>query len=271
MIEAGRSFYKMTGSGNDFLFVDAMSEGADAVRSPERVRALCARGTGVGADGLVILEAAKQAAFRMTYYNRDGSRGELCGNAALCAARLGVELGLAPPEGFSFQTDNGLVTARLREGSPEIELQAVETVSTDAAIELRSGERRIGFAEVGVPHLVVLCDDCDDVDLATRGAELRSHHRLAHGANANFVSGAGGGWRYRTYERGVEGETLACGTGAVAVAILLAEWALAGPESKLTTRSGLQLVVQLSRRERKWYPSLSGEGRLVFTGRLAEV
>lgn len=271
MIETGRIFYKMTGSGNDFIFVDAIQEPASELKKPERIRALCARRTGIGADGLVLLESDAETAFRMSYFNRDGSAGAMCGNAALCATRLGTELGVAAPEGFSFETDCGHVTARLREGQPEIDLQPVHTVSTDAALELEPGERRIGFTEVGVPHLVLLCEDVDAVDPASRGAQLRSHPRLADGANVNFVSSGARGWRYRTYERGVEGETLACGTGAIAAAILLAEWALAGPETVFTTRSGLELGVRLARRDRSWYPSLSGEGRLVFIGAFGEL
>ena len=272
----GREFYKMSGSGNDFLFFDARSEPPGELADPARIDALCARGTGVGADGIVLIERATApgASFAIRYFNRDGSIGALCGNASLCSVRLATELGAAPADGFRFETGAGELTARIVDGLPEIDLQPVDEVAPEpGAIRPAAGERRVGFAVAGVPHLVLLRDQVDDADVEGRGAPLRRHPSLQDGANVNFVAPAPGGWAMRTYERGVEAETLACGTGAVASAILLTAWGEANASEPicLRTRSGQPLVVTLRREGTRWKPSLRGEGRIVFRGTLAEV
>ncbi len=277
---AGRQFAKMSGSGNDFVFLDARESGpTDPQETAAWIRAACARGTGIGADGVVFLGPPRSAgaAAEVRYYNSDGGRAALCGNATLCATRLTAELGLAEAAGFALDTDSGRLAVRLRQGRPEIDLGRVTGVQVSTPdIALGPGERQMGFAVTGVPHLVVLEDDVETVDVQNRGAQLRSHPALgASGANVNFVSpDAGRGWRIRTFERGVEGETLACGTGAVATGILLAAWGLAPAEStiELRTRSGLWLgVTPRPRGDGTWMPSLAGEGRLVFRGELAEL
>lgn len=268
----GRRFFKMTGSGNDFLMFDVRSGGAGELGDPTTIRALCARGTGVGADGIVLLESADDADFRMIYYNSDGSRASMCGNGALCVTALAARLGAGNPHGMRFQSDAGPVSARLRDGAPEVELAAVEDIRPDAGIERAAGERRIGFALAGVPHLVVRRETLE-LDVDARGRELRHHASVAPaGANVNFVAPDPSGiWEIRTYERGVEGETLACGTGAVATAVLLNAWSESGAETRLRTRAGRDLVVRLNRSGTGWLPSLSGEGRLVFVGELPGV
>jgi diaminopimelate epimerase len=133
-----------------------------------------------------------------------------------------------------------------------------------------AGESRLGYARVGVPHLVVLCDDVGAVDVIRRGRALRHLASLRDGANANFVSrDASGQWTMRTFERGVEDETLACGTGAVAVVGLLHAWGLAHGPTPVRTSSGRDLVSDISRDGRP--PLLAGEGRIVFTGQLADL
>jgi diaminopimelate epimerase len=263
----------MSGSGNDFVVVDARTEPPGRLAEPGAIRSICARGTGVGADGIVFLENDPAAAVRLTYLNADGSRAELCGNATLCTTRLAVELGAAPPEGFQIATDSGSVAARIVDGTPEIDLQPVTQVVVDAPVDRVEGEERMGFAEVGVPHLVVLCRNVEAVDVVARGRPLRRHGSLPRGANVNFVTSLGAGvWRMRTYERGVEAETLACGSGAVATAILLTSWDLVvGDSVDVSTSSGRRLRVRLRRQGAAWLPSLSGEGRVVYQGRLAEV
>jgi len=282
MIPTGREFYKMSGSGNDFVMVDARDEPRGALGEADTIQRICARGTGVGADGIVFLERSSSADVRLTYLNADGSRADFCGNATLCTTRLATELGIAGAEHLTIETDSGLVRARVHDGLPEIDLQPVTDVRRVAAdIPLGVGEQAIGYALVGVPHLVIRCNDVATEDVVGRGRPLRSHGTMPHGANVNFVSRGGDGrWRYRTYERGVEAETLACGSGSVATAILLAVWgeAAVGEPVDLETRSGKLLRIRLRRsgggaseHESGWSPSLAGEGRVVYRGRLSEV
>lgn len=269
---AGLVFYKMSGSGNDFVVVDAREDPHEELRTPEMVARLSARGTGVGSDGLVLITAEPGVDFRMIYYNADGSRASMCGNAALCCTRLVTELGGGRSRELRFATDSGIVSGRVSGGLPAIDLAPVTDVRPTAPVAPDGVEQRVGYAVAGVPHLTVLVRDVDVADVLGRGRQLRNEPVLgAPGANANFVSELGNGWSMRTYERGVEAETLACGTGAVASAILLESWGLATNPIALRTRSGRTLTVSLRRSAEGWLPTLSGEGRIVFTGRLAEL
>jgi diaminopimelate epimerase len=263
----------MTGSGNDFVFVDARAEPPGDLEKIDTIQAVCARGSGVGADGIVFLRDDETAALRIRYLNSDGSLAALCGNATLCASRLAAELGIVGQDrDFTIATDSGPVTARFRDGLPEIDLQPVaELLECFEAEPTEEGELRIGFALVGVPHVVVLCEDVSRAPVVDRGRTLRHHAKLAHGANVNFVSRSAGRWRMRTYERGVEAETLACGTGAVASALMLAAWGEAQDRAELETKSGRVLRVRHHRADGKLFPSLSGEARIVFRGELAEL
>lgn len=272
MLPTGRTFYKMSGSGNDFVMVDAMREPPGGLAEPAAIQAICARATGIGADGIVFLEPTDLADFRMTYLNSDGSRADLCGNASLCSARLATELQIVRQTEFAVETDAGVLGARLVGGAPEVDLREVTDVRPRLPFRLEPGEQWIGFALAGVPHLVVRVDDVSVVDVVGRGRPLRHEPSLPQGANVNFVSPRrAGGWSMRTFERGVEGETLACGTGAVATAILLAEAGEAQERVTLTTRSGRDLTVRLRQTVGGWNPSLSGEARLVFQGRFGEL
>ncbi len=222
---------------------------------------------------MVFLEPSSAGAFRIRYLNADGSLAALCGNATLCSARLAVELGGADRGGFSIETDAGILPARFVDGRPEIDLEPVtEVVAEDPRVTLQPGESRAGFVLAGVPHVVIQVGDLEAVDVVGRGGPIRRDRAFREGANVNFVApDPTGGWRMRTYERGVEAETLACGTGAVASAILLNAWGEAGATVDLETRSGQMLRVRLSRGDAAWRPSLSGEARVVYRGVLAEV
>jgi len=271
----GRRFYKLSGSGNDFVFVNARFEPAGSLEDPKVVGELCARGTGIGADGIVFVERPRTARerFSIRYLNRDGSLALLCGNASLCSVRLAAELEIVlPGEDFQFGTGAGVVRGRLAENGPEIDLQPVREMETEKSLQRASSDRYMGFAMVGVPHMVVLCDcDIDEIDVEGRGRRIRYDPALASGANVNFVARRGDSWAIRTYERGVEAETLACGTGAVAAARLLAAWGESGSRTSLQTRSGLDLSVRFREgRDGILTPSLAGEGRIVFRGELPE-
>ena len=268
----GRPFWKMSGSGNDFIVFDARSSEPGHLAEVDAIASMCARRTGIGADGVVFLEPWAEGDFRMRYYNADGSRASLCGNAALCISRLAVLLGAAPEKGFRFATDAGPLTGRIRDGLPEVDLGPIRDLRTDVDLALGDGETRVGFAVAGVPHAVVLCADAEAVALADRGARVRWHTGFPEGANANFVSPAGDAWRMRTFERGVEGETLACGTGAVATAALLTAWGDQGSGvTRILTSSGLPLEVRLVRDGSLVRPSLRGHAAIVFRGELGEI
>jgi diaminopimelate epimerase len=272
----GLPVYKMTGSGNDFVMVDArVSTPADW--SPEDMRAVCARGTGIGADGVVFVGPGSHAgAARMIYYNADGSHAAMCGNAALCSTTLAVHLGLGAAEGMDLETDAGTYRSRTTEpGRAELHLAPVDPPAAVPGLGLVPGERQAALGRVGVPHLIVVVNDVDQVALLDRGRALRFDRALApDGANVNFISADGPVqdgkpvWRMRTYERGVEGETLACGTGAVAAGCAIEEWGLGRLPVNIQSRSGRMLTIRAAKGSGGRYDGvwLAGEGRMVFRG-----
>jgi diaminopimelate epimerase len=266
----------MTGSGNDFVFFDGRQVSRAVVTAPQAIQAICNRYNGIGADGIVFLEPlSADADVQIHYFNSDGTPADLCGNATLCSTALSAMLGLAPAAGMRLTTGAGLITSRVGAGAPgalpEIDFQPVTDIRPAMPIPTGDGEHRIGFAVAGIPHLVILCEDADAIDLEGRGPGLRWDPSTgAAGANVNWVSRRPDGrWRYRTFERGVEGETQACGTGAVATAVLLASWGLdRGPEVTIRTSSGRDLVVRLTPMAGGFQPTLQGEGRVVFHGQI---
>src|SRR5213080_985169 len=167
----GTTIYKMTGSGNDFVMVDARHT-TPADWSVADIRAVCARGTGIGADGLVFIgPGSRPEAVRMIYFNSDGSRAAMCGNAALCSTRLAARLGIARTQGMVLETDAGSYESRSAGPGEraELRLAAVPAPTPVPGLAGTDGERRVALGLVGVPHLVVLVDDVSSVDLAPRG------------------------------------------------------------------------------------------------------
>lgn len=280
----GVPFVKMTGSGNDFVFFDGRVVDLALVKLPQVIQAICHRNNGIGADGVVVLEPlgtsgqttdvdhATRSAVRINYFNSDGTAADLCGNATLCSTTMAIELGFGLASGMGLDTPIGQIQSRISLGQPAIDLQPITHWQLDVHIALSLGERRVGFAVAGIPHLVLLCDDAETVDLPTRGPLLRWHSAAGgSGANVNWVSPLPDGrWRYRTFERGVEGETLACGTGAVATAILLKLWGLADSHVEIVTSSRRTLSVTLTENGAEFLPTLSGEGRVVFRGEIGD-
>ena len=265
-------FFKMTGSGNDFVLLDGrVSRLADWPAS--RITAVCARQTGVGADGLVILTPEGDGRVGMRYFNADGSFAAMCGNAALCSTRLAAHLGLAPAAGMTLLTPAGEVRSRcIGSGNQaEINLPPVEPLQRIEGV-CRTGEHQAWLGLVGVPHLIVLVDDVEGLDVLERGRQLRFEPALGpEGANVNFISppvAPDAPWLIRTYERGVEGETLACGTGTVAAALLLVQVGRSQLPLVFASRSGSLLSVRATPTTAGGFEDvwLQGEGRSVFEG-----
>ena len=240
--------------------------------SPAQVRAICDRRQGIGADGLVILTPGTPGTVRMSYWNSDGSHGAMCGNAALCSGRLSVDLEMVPPGEFCLLTDAGMVRviSQAHADEAQINLPDVDLHREPVDLKPQDTERWLSLATVGVPHLVVRVNDVEAVDLLGRGRKLRSDPKVGPvGANVNFVSQpeAASPWLIRTFERGVEGETLACGTGTVAAALVLARRGEATLPVTFRSRGGPELVVRAhlegARASDIW---LGGQGRLLFRG-----
>lgn len=221
-------FKKMNGAGNDFVMIDNRS--AAFAPAPPLIRALCERKRGIGGDGLILVGTHPDADFRMLYYNSDGGEAAMCGNGARCAAVFAVSLGLGVRDGdavrLSFIAGAGRVGAVVRGERVEVsmpEAAGFETVSLEAG----GRPETVHLVNSGVPHAVIVENDwtgLTDERVFERGRKIRRHERFApEGVNVDFVSvGADGTVRIRTYERGVETETLACGTGAVAAGVALA-------------------------------------------------
>ncbi|MFA7345462.1 MAG: diaminopimelate epimerase [Terrimicrobiaceae bacterium] len=216
------NFTKMNGAGNDFVVVD--NRDGSVSLSGGRIGRLCDRHRGIGADGVLAVEPAQSGAnFRMRYYNADGGEADMCGNGARCFARFAARLLPGEPEEVSFETPAGLIRAKLSGGLVTINMSEPGDLRDPAEIEVAGlGSCRVHFLNTGVPHAVVFVGDVGALDLAKAGASLRWNAAFApQGANANFAQIVSpGNLVLRTFERGVEGETLACGTGVCATALL---------------------------------------------------
>lgn len=274
-VKAGTVFYKMSGSGNDFIMVDGRFVLA-ADFTPDAIVAVCHRRLGVGADGVILLDpdAPKGAHFTFRFWNADGSLGPMCGNGALCATRLAVMLELAPADSdVVFVTPAGIHRGRVVQDRAEIELPDC-ALPRAVELPLEAGETSPMFAEPSVPHVVLEVADVAQVDVARRGPRLRSHAGLpAGGANVNWIAPVGdGSWRMRTFERGVEGETLACGTGAVASALVAGATHQAPSPVRIWTSSGLPLDVSwVVRGPKASAIRLAGDARVTFKGKVGDV
>ena len=215
-------FHKMHGCGNDFIFIDNREAKVSVPEMAAWAELLCRRKTGIGADGLLFLDTTpegREGDFIWHFYNADGSRAEMCGNASRCASWLAVNLGLAG-RSMCFGTDAGLIHAEVdvENMRSRVELTHPEGMVLHTPLEADGKTWDVHFVNTGVPHAVILCDDCDTVDVDHLGRLFRYHEHFApRGTNVNFITVIGrDAIHVRTYERGVEGETLACGTGASA-------------------------------------------------------
>ena len=260
-------FTKMNGAGNDFVMID--NRAGEVNLRPEQIVRICDRHRGVGADGILLLEKGSNGAdFRMRYYNRDGGEAEMCGNGARCFARFVNRVASAPAK-MSFQTPAGLIRGELY--GELVTLQMSEPKDMRLGLELVANDERerVHFINTGVPHVVVSVPKVDQVDVRRRGEALRCHKDFSpQGANVNFIEELGPKKiTARTYERGVEDETLACGTGVVASALIFAAIEKVDGPINVIVRSGSELSVDFKRVEEGFTNvTLTGPAEFAFEG-----
>ena len=222
------SFTKMVAAGNDFLVVDARRLRQRRAVSWRAVsRALCERHHGIGADGLLVLEASATADVKMRVFNPDGSQAHMCGNGARCVARyLAQRRRGKRSEAIVLETKAGRVSAEVQDGRVAMRMMDPTALRLNLTLDVERRHLRMGFINTGVPHVVVPVADLETVDVNRLGRALRTHPAFApRGTNVDFIQaeiGPSGHLRVRTYERGVEAETLACGTGVAASAVVYA-------------------------------------------------
>ena len=262
----------MNGSGNDFILIDNRREILEVGPLPDFVRRVCARKVSVGADGLILIEPSQRVNFRWRFFNADGSEAEMCGNGGRCAARFAVLKGIAP-ERLSFETLAGVIEAEV-EGR-RVKLQMVRPTGMELNLRVRidKQEHRLHFINSGVPHAMEIVEDVSRVAVVDLGRKIRFHPRFQPaGTNANFVQLIDRGHlKVRTYERGVEDETLACGTGAVASALIAAAKELADSPVAVETTGGEVLNIYFQRETEGFQRVfLEGDTRVVCEGDLWE-
>lgn len=260
-------FTKMNGAGNDFVLID--NRLGDLRLAAEQISKICDRHRGVGADGVLILErAANGADFRMRYYNADGGEAEMCGNGARCFARYASRVA-GPAEKLSFETPAGVIGATLQGELVCLNMSEPKDLKLGITIPLPDQPLSAHFVNSGVPHVVVPVDDLEKADVRGLGSAVRHHDLFApKGANVNFLKERGDkAISIRTYERGVEDETLACGTGVVASALIFAALQnVEGPIGVLV-RGGNELQVAFDRAGDQFKDvTLTGPADFVFEG-----
>jgi diaminopimelate epimerase len=267
-------FYKVSGSGNDFV---ALAE-PEAAPSPETIRAWCRRGVSLGADGIFVLRRSPAGGVGMDYYNSDGYPADLCLNGTRCAAQLAFHLGWAD-DAVTVETGSGAMAAiparRLDAARITLELPAPETPS-ELTLDV-GGIHHAGYRlRVGVPHFVLpWLESLERAPIESLGRELRYHPAFGEaGANVNFVRYLGGAERHRmeirTYERGVEAETLSCGSGILAGAAVGVHLGRIGLPVRVSVQGGFELEVASEKTtgDSRWL--LTGDARVVARGTLLE-
>ena len=264
-------FVKMTGAGNDFILADNRAGNFSPTR--EQVARLCHRQFGIGADGLMLLVPASNgsADWAWQFWNSDGSDAEMCGNGARCFARYVQRLTRSTRPTVSFETVAGVIQAKLEGERVTVNLTAPHSLRLREQVQTGRDSLEVSSLNTGVPHAVVFVPDADQAMVRELGAELRRHeHFQPRGTNVNFVQVKGSNFiRVRTYERGVEGETLACGTGVCASAMIAS--AVHGFTSpvRVQVQGGDELEVSFARENGQFSDvHLTGPATFVFEGRI---
>ncbi|MBI3604606.1 MAG: diaminopimelate epimerase [Nitrospirae bacterium] len=265
-------FYKMSGSGNDFIMIDNRSNVLKGLPVKRLTQKLCRRGLSVGADGLILIEKSTKADFKWRYLNADGEEASFCGNGARCAAYFAVLQKIAKPA-LTFETLRGIISARVKKNSVRVSMMSPERLELGTNIFLNSRKWEGNFMVMGVPHWVHFSRDIDEINVPETGPKVRYHPRfLPEGTNANFVDIlTERELRIRTYERGVEAETLACGTGAVA-SVLVGRllYKMTSPVT-VYPKGDIPLKVHFKETGGEFSDIyLEGDARVIFEGVLAE-
>ena len=268
------AFYKMSGSGNDFILVDNRSNIIKPELAPELARSICERKISVGADGLILIENDPEVDFSWRFFNADGSSAEMCGNGGRCAARLASMLGICGPR-LSFRTLAGIIRAEVSGTRVKLQMTSPEDLRLGEKLELNGRSIVANTVNTGVPHTVFILDTLENLeehDVVSQGRQVRYHqHYAPAGTNVNFTTVLGQQTlAVRTYERGVENETLACGTGAVAAALIAAAKGLVEPPVDVRTKSGETLIIHFDSDE--GLPNevyMEGKTAIIYRGQLS--
>lgn len=262
----------MSGAGNDFILLD--NRNGRIVLTPEQVARLCHRQFGIGADGLMLLvpSVTGEADWAWRFYNSDGSDAAMCGNGARCFARYIQRVtGWTKPT-VTFETAAGVITAEFQGERVTINLTAPHDLRLSEAVTTQAGVLQVSSINTGVPHAVVFVEDADKAMVHPLGSELRWHdHFKPKGTNVNFVQVLGTDrLRVRTYERGVEGETLACGTGVTASALVASRLHGFHSPIRIQVQSGDELSVSFQPDGHGGFADvrLGGPASFVFEGRI---
>jgi len=254
-------FYKIQGSGNDFILMDNRRNILKGMNLKSLAQKVCDRHYSVGADGLIVIVTSKKADFKWRFLNADGSEAEMCGNGARCASRFAHIRKIAKKD-MVFETLAGLIHGQVKKDTVTVQLTSVAGLRMNITVPLDSGQRMGHFINTGVPHVVYLSKDLDHEDVGRTGRTTRYHDLFKPaGTNVNFVEIQGRHrLRIRTYERGVEGETLACGTGSVAAALIAGSLGAVSSPVEVVTWGGEKLVVSFER-SGDTFDSIHLEGR----------
>lgn len=261
-------FYKLQASGNDFVVVDNRRK---EIKNPASfTKKICAYHTGVGADGVLLLEKSRKADFKMRIINSDGSEAEACGNGFRCIAFYANKV-LGLPSTFQFETLAGIIEARIRGNQVRVKMSDPEIYTAKSKISINGKSFQYGFVNTGVPHVVIFVPDLKKIDVARWGSAIRFHKTFApKGTNVNFVEVKNKkNIHVRTYERGVEQETQACGTGSTASAIMSSVYRKASSPVKVRTTGGEILNITFTHQGDEVHNVyLEGEAAIVFKGQL---
>jgi len=266
------NFYKMSGSGNDFIIIDNRDNVVEEKNLTEFITSVCQRKMSVGADGLILIENGKKVDFKWRFYNSDGSRAEMCGNGARCAARFAYINKIAGHK-MSFKTDAGIVSAQVKNDLVKVKMTDSKDLKADFTIETEGGPVTVSSINTGVPHVVIPVGDINNVEVVKLGREIRYHENFASaGTNVNFYCPVKEDKiAIRTYERGVEDETLVCGTGAIACALVYAYKEKIKSPISVRTKSNGWLLIYFEEKEGTFDNIyLKGDARIIYKGEMSE-